>query len=110
MEQTILKEVVKEAANNNQFSLGTIVIILFIIMWAVERMYKIRAGKSDNSCPTWKDFNKQLEKKSNKEDCSSFKKRIGLETDINTKDIDIIKTGISEIKEGVAFIKGKVIG
>lgn len=42
-----------------------------------------------------------------KDDCKSFRSRIGKESDDHQKCIMDLKNDITEIKEGVAYLKGK---
>lgn len=42
-----------------------------------------------------------------KEDCRNFRTRIGKESDDHRKDISALRHDITEIKEGVAFLKGR---
>lgn len=49
----------------------------------------------------------KVEQKVDKPDCLSFRRRIGKESDDHRGHIIEIKEDITEIKEGVAYLKGK---
>lgn len=52
----------------------------------------------------------KLDLKVDKENCQSFRTRIGKESDDHRIHIDGMKQDITEIKEGIAYLKGKSNG
>ena len=53
---------------------------------------------------------RKLEEKVDKEGCVSFRTRIGTESDEHRKNIECVKQDISEIKAGIAYLKGRYSG
>lgn len=64
--------------------------------------------KSQTGDKTSDDLWGEMGRKVDKEFCQSFKTRIGGESDRHQHNIMELKDDISEIKEGVAFLKGKM--
>ena len=64
-------------------------------------------GKSSDD-HVWEAIEKLNDNKVNRDDCRSFKTRIGSESDEHREHISEVKEDISEIKEGIAFLKGKM--
>ena len=50
----------------------------------------------------------ELDEKMDKENCTGFRTRLGLESDEHRRNITHLAKDISEIKEGVAYLKGKL--
>ena len=91
------------AEGAGQISGTMIVLIVFCGIWAFERVYKMTQGRK-NGLPTWKDLNNKV----TKEECKSFKTRIGKESDEHRQNIFDIKDGITTIKSDIGYIKGKI--
>ncbi len=108
-----MQNMAKVAGDN--INLTTIVLIVFCVGWLLERMYKISNNRKKEAqppapTPTWSNLRKELDKKVNGEECKEFRARIGKESDEHRANITIIKNDISEIKGGVAYLKGKADG
>ena len=104
MNTELLTEVAK--SGEGELSTTTILLIIFCVGWLLERIFKfVKTQRS--GVPTWPEVERRLDSKVNGNECHSFKTRIGKESDEHRKNIADIKEDISEIKEGVAYLKGK---
>jgi len=67
--------------------------------------YNVWYNKKNNSKVA---LDELINNKVNKEDCKSFKTRIGKESDSHNEEINELKECLSDIKENVAYIRGRM--
>lgn len=98
--------IINLAKDSGDISGTMIVLIVFVAVWAFERIYKITQYKKSGN-PTWSDVNKKFK---TKEDCSTSMERLGKAVDkvehVNNKQDDAIKG----VEVGMAFMVGKMGG
>ena len=82
-----------------------IVVALFMAMIAVLVPFMtFHLNRKSNGEDT---LRKILDTKVNVEDCRSFRTRIGKESDAHGTGLQCVREDITEIKEGIAYLRGK---
>jgi len=82
---------------------------IFISYYVIKELFGIIKSKKFNSNGiSPKEIRDKLETKRSKENCRSFRTRIGKESEEHRTNISDMKNVLSEIKENVGFIRGKM--